>query len=231
MQKSKFWEKYFRVYDVLNFFIPYQELLDKICEVLEIQPGERVLDAGCGTGNLAIKMDRRGGRVIGLDNCEEALKTFRKKNPSIKLIFADLTQKFPFPDNYFDKIASNNVLYTIQSEKLKLVLKELFRVLKPNGKLAISNPKKNWSAFKIYSYGFKKSLSKNGFLLTTHHVFKTVVPTLKILYYNHLIRKMWHYHFFQPEEQKQLLLKIGFKEVSNDIFLYGKQVILNVGTK
>jgi len=56
MLDSKFWKRYFKVYDVLNLLIPYQELLNTICDELDIKPGEKILEAGCGTGNLALKI-------------------------------------------------------------------------------------------------------------------------------------------------------------------------------
>ena len=59
MLDSNFWKRYFKVYDVLNLLIPYQELLNTICDELEIRPEERILEAGCGTGNLALKVEER----------------------------------------------------------------------------------------------------------------------------------------------------------------------------
>ena len=44
MLDSKFWKRYFKVYDVLNLLIPYQELLNTICDELDIKPGEKILE-------------------------------------------------------------------------------------------------------------------------------------------------------------------------------------------
>ena len=44
MLDSKFWKRYFKVYDVLNLLIPYQELLETICDELDIKPGEKILE-------------------------------------------------------------------------------------------------------------------------------------------------------------------------------------------
>lgn len=55
MLDTNFWKKYFRDYDVLNVLIPYQELKNEIIKNLEIKNGDKVLDLGSGTGNIAIE--------------------------------------------------------------------------------------------------------------------------------------------------------------------------------
>jgi len=228
---SSFWTKYFKVYDILNIFPPYQELLDTICERLRVKRGEKILDAGCGTGNLAMKIQERGGVVTGVDFCREALMICQRKNPHIKTVLTDLTKPLPFPDNYFDKVASNNVLYTIAKEKQIDVLRELNRVLKPGGVLVISNPKKGWSILKIYSSGFKHTLVEEGLFRTIKKMLLMLAPTLQMFYYNFKIKRGRHYYFFKPGEQRSLLFEAGFQKVSDDILLYGKQAILNIAIK
>lgn len=231
MLNSKFWARYFKVYDVLNLLIPYQELLETICDELEIKPGERILEAGCGTGNLALKIKERRVEVIGLDNCQEALDIYRKKDPTAKLVLADLREKLPFPDNYFDKIASNNTLYIIPKEKQLGVLKELHRILKPGGKIVLANLKKGWKSGKIYIKGVKENLKRERFFLTVMKILKLIPPTLRIFYYNYLIKKESQYYFFTSNEQKDLLKRAGFKNVSETKLIYADQGILNSGFK
>jgi len=229
MLDSKFWARYFKVYDVLNLLIPYQELLETICDELEIKPGEKILEAGCGTGNLAIKIKERGGEVIGLDNCKEALDIYQKKDSTAKIVLADLREKLPFPNNYFDKIASNNTLYIIPKEKQLDTLKELYRVLKPGGKIVIANPLKEHKVFKIYIEGIKKNLKKEGLTTTIKKVLQFFIPTLKIFYYNFFISKI---EFFpSPQELKSLLADAGFTTLSNGKLVYANQSILIVGKK
>jgi len=231
MLTQKFWAKYFKVYDVLNLLIPYQELLNAVVEELDIKKGEKVLEAGCGTGNLALKIKEKGGEVIGLDNCEEALKVYKRKDSSANTILADLSGKLPFPDNYFDKIASNNTLYTFPKQKQLEILKEFFRILKRGGKVVIANPQKGWSPFKIYVEGIEKNLKQEGFWRTVLKVFKMIVPTAKILYYNAQIKKESNYCFLEPKEQRQLLKEAGFSMVSESKEVYADQAILNSASK
>lgn len=227
MLDSNFWKNYFKVYDALNLLIPYQELLETICQELEIKPGEKILEAGCGTGNLALKIKEGGAKVIGLDNCKEALDIYRKKDPTAELVLADLTEKLPFPDNHFDKIASNNTIYTLPKEKQLEIMKEFYRVLKPNGKIVLGNLKKKWKPGKIYIEGIKRDLEKNGFFLTFLKVFRLTIPTIKILFYNQQIKKESQYYFFDLNEQKKLLERTNFKNITETKIIYAGQSLLN----
>lgn len=225
MLDEKFWAKYFKVYDVLNLLIPYQELLTTICDELDIKNGEKILEAGCGTGNLAIKIKERGAEVVGLDNCKEALEIYKKKDPNAKITLADLSKRLPFPDNHFDKIASNNTLYVLTSEERKICLREFNRVLMPDGKVVISNPKQGWSVFAIYIETIDNEVRVNGLFRTIGKIINMILSTIKIFYYNHLIKKEVHYHFFTVDEQKLLLEKAGFVK-SYEKSVYTKQAIL-----
>ena len=128
MLSPLFWEKYFSVYDVLNLVIPYEELLKEIARELNIKENDLILDAGIGTGNLARFLRGKVGKIIGLDFSQEALDICKKKNPTIKLILHDLTQRLPFRDDTFNIVISNNVLYNISREKRFGVILELKRV-------------------------------------------------------------------------------------------------------
>ena len=59
--------------------------------VLSLSPAT-VLDAGCGTGRVAIELARRGLAVVGVDNDASMLATARRRNPEVAWIEADLTQ-------------------------------------------------------------------------------------------------------------------------------------------
>lgn len=231
MLDEKFWEKYFRVYDAVNLFIPYQKLLDKICDELDIKMGEKILEAGCGTCNLVLKIKQGGGEVVGIDNCRAALKICAQKDQTIKLVLAGLKEKLPFDDNYFDKIACNNTLYAICQEKQLATLKELCRVLKVGGRIVLSNPKKEWKPLKIYIAGIRGNFKKEGILATVYKIIRMIIPTVKIFYYNFLIQKESNYHFLEPEEQKELLKKAGFSKVSETLSVYANQGILNSAVK
>jgi ubiquinone/menaquinone biosynthesis C-methylase UbiE len=231
MKKPNFWGRYFKVYDTLNLLIPYQELLEKITEELDIIPGEKILDAGCGTGNLALKIKAKRGEVIGLDNCQEALDIYTKKHSSASTVLSDLSQSLPFPNGYFDKIVVNNTLYLFPKEKQRKILKEFFRILKEGGKIVISNPKKGFSPLKIYQQGIKQNIKKEGLAKTLKVVLKMLSSTLKILYYNSYIKKESSYCFLTPQEQKELLIEEGFVRISGAERVYANQGIMQSAYK
>lgn len=237
MQKKidhEFWEKYFKVYDVLNIVIPYQELLDTIIEKLDIEKNDLVLDAGCGTGNLAIKMKNCGANVIGIDYCAAALERYKLKNPKAEAIIHDLTMPLPFPDNYFDKIASNNVIYTLKKEMRNAVFGEFYRVLKPNGTIVVANACKGIKPVMIYFDTVKKQKERSGVVTTTTMIFKMLIPTIKMLIYNkQLVNEddNGSAEFVEEDEQFELLRYSGFRNVGKNMPVYSNQSILNFGFK
>ena len=234
MFNDTFWHNYFKTYDILNVVIPYRELLKTICDELEIKQGEKILEAGSGTGNLALEIRGRGGNVISLDNSKEGLKRHIAKDTTAKVVLGDLTKKLPFRDNYFDKICSNNTLYTIPVNKIDAIMKEFYRILKPNGKMVISNLAKNYSPLKIYSEHIKKSVKYAGLFYTIKNLAELTVPTIKMFYYNFLIKKQsegGNFSFFDTNEQKELLGRNGFMNISENKKVFGDQAIMNHGFK
>ena len=68
-----------------------------------VRPGDAVLDACCGTGDLAIAAERAGGRVTGLDFSEQMLVRARGKSDSVEWVLGDVTA-LPFDDASFDAV-------------------------------------------------------------------------------------------------------------------------------
>ena len=234
MLNTKFWKKYFKVYDTLNELIPYRELTGVIVDKLDIKKGDEVLDVGSGTGNITLKIKEKGAIVSGIDISKEGVEIHKKKDPGAKLIVGDITQPLPYSDNAFDKICSNNTLYTIPRENRKQIFMELYRVLKPGGKIVISNVTEGFSPRAIYFDHIKKERKRKGILFTLWRILFFIVPTIKIFYYNHLITKegiVGKYDFFKPEEQKEQLQASGFVDVSLDVRTYSDQAILNSAFK
>jgi demethylmenaquinone methyltransferase/2-methoxy-6-polyprenyl-1,4-benzoquinol methylase len=99
-----------------------------------VRPGDRVLDACCGTGDLAIAAARRGGEVTGLDFSEAMLVRARRKGPGIEWIRGDLLA-LPFDPESFDAATVGFGVRNVAD--LDAGLRELRRVLRPGGRLAI----------------------------------------------------------------------------------------------
>ena len=100
-----------------------------------VRPGDRVLDAACGTGDLALADHRAGAlEVTGLDFSTRMLERARRKAPGIRFVEGDMLA-LPFADGAFD---SATVGFGVRNvSDLDLALRELRRVLRPGGRLAI----------------------------------------------------------------------------------------------
>ena len=99
-----------------------------------VQPGARVLDACCGTGDLAIAAEREGGIVTGLDFSSEMLVRARRKSSTIEWIQGDMLS-LPYADASFDAATVGFGVRNVAD--LGAGLRELRRVLRPGGRLAI----------------------------------------------------------------------------------------------
>lgn len=234
MLHSTFWEKYFEVYDNLNTLIPYQDLLNTIVDELNIKKGEKILDAGSGTGNLAIRLEMYGAVVTGFDSSLEGIAIHRKKQPHVSIISGNLAKQLPFPNNYFDKICSNNTIYTIPKEKRLAIFNEFYRIIKSNGVIVVSNIAVNFTPLNIYLDHIKRSLQRNGLMRTICDIFKLCIPTIRIFYYNYLIKKehiLGLHGFVDENDQRELLKVSGFRNISNNKRVYSNQAILNKAVK
>jgi demethylmenaquinone methyltransferase / 2-methoxy-6-polyprenyl-1,4-benzoquinol methylase len=97
-----------------------------------VSPGMRVLDACCGTGDLALADARAGGRVTGVDFSGEMLARAERKAPEFDWVQADAAA-LPFPDASFDAVTVGFGIRNLAD--LEGGLRELARVLVPGGKL------------------------------------------------------------------------------------------------
>ena len=125
------------VYDVMNRVMTAG--LDRrwraITVAETVQPGDRVLDACCGTGDLAMAARRAGaGEVVGLDFSERMLERARRKEPEIEWVQGDVLA-LPFEDAGFDAATVGFGVRNV--EDLEAGLRELRRVLRPGGRLAV----------------------------------------------------------------------------------------------
>jgi demethylmenaquinone methyltransferase/2-methoxy-6-polyprenyl-1,4-benzoquinol methylase len=99
-----------------------------------VQPGDRVLAACCGTGDLAVAAEREGGIVTGLDFSPRMLERARKKSETVTWIEGDLLA-LPFDEGSFDAATVGFGVRNVAD--LEAALAELHRVLRPGGRLAI----------------------------------------------------------------------------------------------
>jgi demethylmenaquinone methyltransferase/2-methoxy-6-polyprenyl-1,4-benzoquinol methylase len=124
------------VYDVMNrvMTVGLDQRWRRLAVSLVVWPGDRVLDACCGTGDLAVAAERRGGQVVGLDFSERMLARARRKSGTIEWVRGDALA-LPFGDGTFD---AATVGFGVRNlEDLEGGLRELNRVLAPGGTVAV----------------------------------------------------------------------------------------------
>jgi demethylmenaquinone methyltransferase/2-methoxy-6-polyprenyl-1,4-benzoquinol methylase len=99
-----------------------------------VQPGDRALDACCGTGDLALEAERQGGTVVGLDFAPLMLERARSKSSTVDWQEGDLLA-LPFADDAFDAATVGFGVRNVAD--LERAFRELHRVLRPGGRLAV----------------------------------------------------------------------------------------------
>jgi len=103
--------------------------------------GKKVLDAGCGTGEYAMLLAKKGAIVSAIDFSKGMIKhakiNAKKENLDIFLKKADICS-LPFEINSFDKIIIARVLGHVDDKNIIIAAKELMRVLKPKGEIIIT---------------------------------------------------------------------------------------------
>lgn len=103
----------------------------------ELPAGSTVLDAGCGTGRHTALLADSGHDVIGIDSSPEMLALAAAKVPTARLELAEL-ERIPLPDGSVDAAVCGLVLS--HARDIRPAVAELARVLRPGGRLIVSNP-------------------------------------------------------------------------------------------
>lgn len=98
------------------------------------QPGERILDIAAGTGTSSIALAKSGAEVVAADFSAGMIEVGRQKHPQLEFVQADATA-LPFKAGEFDAVTISFGLRNIKDPKR--ALREMYRVLKPGGRLVI----------------------------------------------------------------------------------------------
>ena len=116
------------LYDTKHDFVfQYGE---NVLELLEVKPGERILDLGCGTGHLTNKIKGLGAVVTGIDASGNMIAKAKESFPEINFTVADAAD-FHF-DKPFDAVFSNAVLHWIKDQDG--MMDSVYKSLKPSGR-------------------------------------------------------------------------------------------------
>jgi ubiquinone/menaquinone biosynthesis C-methylase UbiE len=170
----------------------------------EWKPG-KILDIGCGNCRNLIPFEYNDFDCYGIDFSEEMLKCAmeygKKHELKIKIKQAFATE-LPFPEQYFNYILCISLLHHLNEQERIKALREIKRVLKPNGKAVIA----------VWNKLQKRFFLKKKDICIPWHVGNVAYQR--------------YYHPFTSFELKRLLKKEGFKILSSNIF--GRNLIFVV---
>lgn len=154
------------VYDPLCRLLGMPKVHRPLVDQAKIRPGQRVLEIGCGTGNLVLLVKRlhRDAEVVGLDPDAKALARARRKAEREALpveLTRGFAQELLYPDASFDRVLSSLMFHHLRPDEKEAMLREVQRVLRPGGSLHLLD----FGGEKAPSDGFMARLSHRNELL------------------------------------------------------------------
>lgn len=129
---------------MIRRLFPEEALKTALIAQARIQPGQDILDMGCGTGTLTllIKHTHPGAKVYGLDVDPQVLDIARRKVEQageIIVLLQGTATCLPYPNASFDRVFASLMLHHLTREDKRQALAEIFRVLKPGGGLHVAD--------------------------------------------------------------------------------------------
>jgi ubiquinone/menaquinone biosynthesis C-methylase UbiE len=132
------------LYDVVHHLFGLRPIHEEMVALARLRDGLRVLDVGCGTGNLLRTTGklRPDAELSGMDPDPKALARARRKTRRAGLdvrLDRGFAQEMPYPDGSFDRVFSSLMFHHLDSTAKDALLAEVRRVLRPGGVLVLAD--------------------------------------------------------------------------------------------
>jgi len=118
--------------------------MERLADFFNERGVQRILDLGCGTGRHLIFLLKKGFEVYGLDGSPNGLEIaetwLKEENLSSELTCQKIEEKFPYTDGFFDAVISIQVIHHNLMKDIMVTVKELERILKPEGLIFLTFP-------------------------------------------------------------------------------------------
>ena len=132
---KKGWDRIFK--EKGKVWVKPQEDIPKLSRKWKKEGMKRILDLGCGTGRHLVYLAKKGFEAYGIDIAEEGIKIARKwlekENLRADLKVGDIYKTLPYKDGFFDAVICIRTLNHGKIEWIRKAIKEMHRILKPNG--------------------------------------------------------------------------------------------------
>jgi len=132
----------YEIFSKIAFLGRRRRVFARIVALSGAQPGDRVLDVGCGGGYLARLLAAAvtpNGRVTGVDPSSPAINYARRRDPGNCSFAVGAAQDLDLPDRSFDVVTSTLAVHHIPEPERPAAFREMYRVMRPGGRLLVAD--------------------------------------------------------------------------------------------